>query len=153
MGLSRSLVFSFLVNWAAPSAPWRTPPRLLFALCRVLSCCCEALADCDLGGGEGDRNRAFGVFPSLGFCGFLWVSVRGSEFGTRRKMQSPAMEDFSLQALRNSANAALSQYEPVVLVLASVITWIVLSVTSSVLSGAYICVSEKGKLGLLLMWW
>jgi hypothetical protein len=59
-----------------------------------------------------------------------------------------AMEDFSLQGLRQSANAALSQVEPVMLVLASVVTWIALSATSSVLSGAYLSVSEKGKLGL-----
>lgn len=63
------------------------------------------------------------------------------------------MEDFSVQGLRDSANAALSQVEPVMLVLASVVTWIVLSATSSALSGAYICVSEKGELGLLSWLW
>jgi len=51
-----------------------------------------------------------------------------------------------LQRLRDSANAALSQVEPVMLVLASVVTWIVLSTTSSILSGAYISVSEKGTI-------
>lgn len=61
-----------------------------------------------------------------------------------------AIEDLGLQRLRDSANAALSQVEPVMLVLASVVTWIVLSLTNSVLSGAYISVSEKGEFGLSL---
>jgi len=56
-----------------------------------------------------------------------------------------AMEDLGLQRLRDRTNAALSQVEPVILVVATVVTWIVMATTSSVLSGAYSSVSEKGN--------
>lgn len=59
--------------------------------------------------------------------------------------------NFSFQGLRRSLNVSLSQYEPVLLVLASVATWIALSVTSSTLGAVYGSFSEKGEIVMLLV--
>jgi hypothetical protein len=56
------------------------------------------------------------------------------------------MDDFSLQGIRQNVNSALLQFEPLMIVVASISTWLVLTHTTAVLTSTFSAVTEKGKI-------
>lgn len=73
--------------------------------------------------------------------------------GGRHRFQSMQgiMDDFSLQGIRQNVNSALSQFEPLMIVVASISTWLVLTHTTAVLTSTFSAVMEKGKNSVCFM--